>query len=233
MKNLTKETPYDKPFGNKFERFRLVIDDSVKDKTILDVGCGFGGHSVNFLQRGAAKVVGLDVTDDAAKAFEQINDDRASFVKGSVLELPFDDNTFDTVVSFEVIEHVPRNTEVQMVKEIKRVLKPGGKYYLSTPYNSFICKTLDPAWWLIGHRHYSKQRIQKIFDKAEMKIEKIYTKGGKFTIIYGLNNYISKWIFRRRPFFEDKIKELCTLEYEQDTGYTNIFLSSVKTKNEF
>jgi ubiquinone/menaquinone biosynthesis C-methylase UbiE len=57
-------------------------------------------------------------------------------VVGSILEMPFPDAHFDIVVSSEVIEHTP-NPE-QAIKEIYRVLKPGGVMVLSTPNRFWI-----------------------------------------------------------------------------------------------
>jgi len=162
MRNTQNESPFDKPFGTRVERLRLVSDRNIKNKVILDVGCGFGWCEYNFLQKGVKKIVGLDLTNDAKEALKQLDSDRFSFVQGSALKLPFKDNYFDTVVTWEVIEHVPKGKELKMLREIRRVLKPGGTFYLSTPHKSFISTVLDPAWWLIGHRHYTKDKIKNI-----------------------------------------------------------------------
>ena len=163
MRNLIKEGASDELFGNRVERIRFVLDDDIKNKIVLDIGCGFGWCEKNFLERGVRKIIAFDLSDDAKEAIEGLGSDRLTFVQGSTLRLPFEDNSFDTVVTWEVIEHVPKHHEVVMLKEIKRVLKPGGNLYLSTQHNNLFSTLLDPAWWLIGHRHYSiKQLITEI-----------------------------------------------------------------------
>lgn len=72
------------------------------------------------------------------------------------MELPFENESFDTVVCWEVIEHLPENSEHALFVEVNRVLKVGGAFSLSTPHDSLVSKLLDPAWWLMSHRHYSK-----------------------------------------------------------------------------
>ena len=54
-----------------------------------------------------------------------------SYLKGSILNLPFEDNTFNVVTSFETIEHI--KDDKGQVKEVLRVLKDGGLYIVSTP----------------------------------------------------------------------------------------------------
>ncbi len=228
MKNILKEKHTDNIFGSRVERMRLVEDKDVIGKKVLDVGCGFGWCAWNLLQRGVGEFVGIDITEDAKKAFGEIKDKRIKYVQAGALDLPFKSKFFDTVVSWETIEHVPVNTERQMLLEIYRVLKPGGTFYLSTQHRSFVSTVLDPAWWLVGHRHYTLTQIEKMITEAGFKIEKLYTKGGLFTVSYMLNLYITKWALRRNPFFEKTHKEKCTKEFNKKDGFTNIFLKCKK-----
>jgi len=208
---------------------RLVSDSDIANKTVLDIGCGFGWCAWNFIQRGVALVTGVDVSNDAADVFRSIDNQKIKFFRASALELPFGNETFDTAVSWETIEHVPKNTEKQMLLEIFRVLKPGGILYLSTQHRSFISIICDPAWWLIGHRHYTIKELTSLALSAGFTVNKIYTKGGINTVLFMLNLYIAKWIFQRPPFFEQYFKNKCTKEFEKQTGYTNIFMKCTKS----
>lgn len=228
MKNLLQESAYDTLFGSRVERMRLVDDADITHKSVLDIGCGFGWCAWNFIQREVALITGIDISDDAADAFRALDSTRVKFYQASALDLPFDGAVFDTVVSWETIEHVPAGTESQMLAEIYRVLKPGGVFYLSTQHRNPISTLLDPAWWLIGHRHYTVETIAKLAKTAGFTIDKIYTKGGLNTVIFMLNLYIAKWLFRRRPFFEQSFKNRCTQEFSKPKGFTNIFLKCTK-----
>lgn len=88
--------------------------------TTLDVGCGRKPYEKTFFA-GAEKYVGLDYLTDRS----------TPDVVGSATDIPLGDAGFDTVVSTEVLEHVP--DPLKALREMHRVLKPGGYLILSTP----------------------------------------------------------------------------------------------------
>lgn len=114
-------------------RLEELIDVCLKDvplagRLTLDAGCGTGRGTQRLSEKGA-KVVALDLgtrlTRYTANRYPCVP------VVGSILELPFDDRTFDIVFSSEVIEHTP--DPLQAAQELYRVLRPGGHLVLSTP----------------------------------------------------------------------------------------------------
>jgi ubiquinone/menaquinone biosynthesis C-methylase UbiE len=101
---------------------------------LLDVGCGSKPYQALFRSR-VDEYLGLDVPYEYRPAgrhsMEDGQDGRDIDVYGSALALPVADAAFDTVVSFQVLEHVP---EPQMMfAEMSRVLKPGGYLILMAP----------------------------------------------------------------------------------------------------
>ncbi|HDS29578.1 MAG TPA: class I SAM-dependent methyltransferase, partial [Firmicutes bacterium] len=103
----------------------------IKGKKALDLGCG-EGYGSKMLAGRAESAVGVDIDDKAiAHAVENYQADNLKFVASDVCDLPFDDNEFDAVVSFEVIEHIVNPK--RMLEEIARILKPDGILLLSTP----------------------------------------------------------------------------------------------------
>jgi SAM-dependent methyltransferase len=88
--------------------------------TLLDVGCGQRPYEKTFFAA-ATKYIGADYLSDRSRPD----------VICSALKLPFPENSFDTVVSTEVLEHVP--DPQRALCETHRVLKPGGYLILSTP----------------------------------------------------------------------------------------------------
>lgn len=116
------------------------------DYVVLDIGCG-SGHGSNTLATKFKTVHGVDIAEEAiAYAKEHWQKTNINFSIGDSLNIPFSDNTFDVVVAFEVFEHL--TDWRKFLSEIKRVLKPNGKVYLSTPnktlYSPGTKKPINP-----------------------------------------------------------------------------------------
>lgn len=228
MKNILDEKPDAKIEGRLRESLLFVNDADVKNKTVLDIGCGYGWCELNFLRKGVKKIVGIEITEaDLATVKKSIHDKRAAFKVSGAIDLPFADNSFDTVVCWEVIEHIPKNTEQVMFQEIRRVLKKNGVLYLSTPYNNFFCKVLDPAWWLIGHRHYSKGSLESYGRENGFQVNKTVVKGGWWAILGLLYFYFAKWLFRQSTE-SGLIARKSDEEYKKNDGIFDIFVKYTK-----
>ncbi len=229
MKNLLDEKPDAKLEGRLRESLLFVNNKDVKDKIILDIGCGYGWCELNFLKKGAKKIIGIEITEeDLSTVKKNIKDKRASFEVAGATKLPFNDSSFDTVVCWEVIEHIPKNTEPVMFKEINRVLKKTGVLYLSTPYNNFFCKVLDPAWWLIGHRHYSSKALNDYGKRNGFKVNKLVVKGGWWSILNLLLFYVFKWLFRVSLSDDSALAKKSNSEYKRNDGIFDIFVKYTK-----
>lgn len=225
MKNILNETPEGKLSGRFLASVNFVEKGDVEGKEILDIGCGYGWCELNFLQRGAKRMVGVEISeDDLSTIRKNITDERLSVYVASAIDIPFPDESFDTVVSWEVIEHIPKGTEEKMFSEVCRVLKKGGVFYLSTPHASFWAMILDPAWWFIGHRHYSRFQFARYARNAGFELENVMIRGGWWNIFSILNMYISKWVLHKWMLMSDTFVRHENKEYESaEKGFTNIF----------
>ncbi len=104
----------------------------VRGLKVLDVACG-EGYGSSLLARSAASVSGVDISVEAvahAQA-EYGGVQNLSFIRASAADLPFEDASFDAVISFETLEHLFEQD--QMLAQIRRVLKPGGFLIISSP----------------------------------------------------------------------------------------------------
>jgi len=101
----------------------------------LDIACG-EGYGTNLLASHAASVVGVDVSADAiAHASRKYKRSALRFLLGSATAIPLTDASVDLVVSFETLEHLREQDE--MLREIRRVLRPGGQLIMSSPDKRF------------------------------------------------------------------------------------------------
>jgi ubiquinone/menaquinone biosynthesis C-methylase UbiE len=122
--------------------------------TMLDLGCGEGRHIFGLMEKFPdLKCIGLDPhIESLDKAFEglkfleSISNSKTNFLSGSAYSLPFSDDSFDLVVCSEVLEHLHDYKDA--IKEINRVLKPGGQFLASVPaeFPEKICWLLSEAY---------------------------------------------------------------------------------------
>jgi SAM-dependent methyltransferase len=103
----------------------------VRDKDVLDCACG-EGYGSHLLADAARSVVGVDVDPRAVEhARRRYSADHLSFEQADALKLPFEDDRFDVVVSFETLEHLAEHDE--LLAGFRRVLRPDGVLLLSSP----------------------------------------------------------------------------------------------------
>lgn len=149
---------YDKVYHRRSRRFqsnkerlkeRLDIIKKYKPKKVLDVGCGLG-FLVDCLRANGLDAVGVDGSE-ALKEFWKGD----YYQVADANSLPFNDNTFDLVISTDFFEHIPEDEIKQVYSEMKRVVKPGGKILASIAmdrplvnYQYIYHVTNKPkSWW--------------------------------------------------------------------------------------
>jgi len=119
--------------GNTATRELIELARFTPDMHILDVGCGAGGSTRRLSHETGCCVTGIDLSDeyiDAAVRLTQLLDmeERVKFHAASALALPFTDDTFDGAWSIQMNMNV--EDKLAWLKEIYRVLKPGGRAVL-------------------------------------------------------------------------------------------------------
>jgi len=121
--------------GEGIERQLKSFAQKYKRKKVLDVGCGMGNYTSIFTQHNNNNVTGLDLQNVVVDKYNNF-----TFVQGDATKMPFADNTFDLAVSFDVIEHVPK--DIRMIEESFRVLKKSGHLYFGTPNKTRLTNTI-------------------------------------------------------------------------------------------
>jgi SAM-dependent methyltransferase len=109
----------------------LMATEVATGKIVLDIASGEGYGSA-ILAKVAEKVFGVDVSvDSVSHAREHYQEQNIEFIVGSCDRIPLPNSSVDLVVSYETIEHHEKHEE--MIREIKRVLRPGGALIISSP----------------------------------------------------------------------------------------------------
>jgi len=145
---------------------------------VLDVGCGSGIFTA-FLQDMGFDVVGVDISETAVRYARQCYPGIRLKVASVECGLPFKNDEFDVVWCGEVLEHL---FDVgAALTEINRVLRPGGKFVLTTPYhglvkNLIVCvlafeRHYDPCGSHI--RFFTRRSLKLCLEKAGFTVERL------------------------------------------------------------
>lgn len=139
----------------------------VRDAEVLDFGCGTG-YGAKILSAHADSIVGVDISGEAiAEARTPPVPDNVTFEVMAPIEqepLPHDDDTFDVVLSFQVIEHVP-DVDVYL-REIRRVLRPGGRFVCATPDRTVRLHPRQRPWNVFHLDEFSPQQMDAMMRSA-------------------------------------------------------------------
>lgn len=102
-------------------------------QAVLDIACG-EGYGAFLLAQVAESVVGVDISPRAIRhAAEKYPRENLTFRQGGATAIPLEDDSVDAVVSFETIEHLDAEQQEPFLREIRRVLRPGGIAIISSP----------------------------------------------------------------------------------------------------
>lgn len=132
------------------------LDDIPENSLCADIGCGNGK---NMLYRKDLRFKGIDISDNLIKV---CNDKKLDVIKGSVLDIPFNDNTFDSVICIAVIHHLETiEKRKEAIEELLRITKKGGNILIYV--------------WALEQPEHSKRK----FDRQEVMVPFITKKDGK------------------------------------------------------
>lgn len=163
------------------------IDECIRpsgEEDILDIGCGGGQNIANFLTRTKGKVCGADysaqsVAKSVARNRKAVRDGRAEIMEASVSSLPYESATFDLATAFETIYFWP--DIVEDFKEVRRVLKPGGRFAVC---NEMASEAGNERWIsLLDMKIYTPDEIVENMTKAGFTQTFVFTQSNHICVI--------------------------------------------------
>ncbi len=147
-----------------------------KEDALLEIGCG-EGYGLNYLSSSLRRCVGLDVDEQAVNhAKDKYHSSRATFRLYDGKQLPFQKESFNVVVSFQVIEHV--FDDRLYLAEAFRVLKKGGVFILTTPNKTYRLNANEKPWNEFHVKEYYPSELIKLLREefSEVSLEGIFGK---------------------------------------------------------
>jgi SAM-dependent methyltransferase len=150
---------------------RILLDQldkyGIKSRhlNILDAGCGTG--KILELAGNYGNLYGIDISMEAIK-FAGSRDKGFILSQGDVSQLPFKNNSFDALVSLDVLYTV--NDDIKALKEFHRTLKTSGLLILNLPSYNFLSSRHDIA--IFTKRRYCKKKVIKLLSDNGFKIER-------------------------------------------------------------
>lgn len=152
----------------KNDFFNKLSFNFEKGKKILDVGCGEGTDAKIFINDYRLDYYGIDVYED-----ENVKKQKINFKIGSILEIPFGDNSFDYVFTHDVFHHIDeegqsRNKHIKGLNELRRVCKNKGQIIIveGNRYNPLFYPHMVK---MKKHNHFVQSYFIKIVREAFKK----------------------------------------------------------------
>lgn len=180
----------------------------VRGRRILDIGCG-RGDTLAWLQRWGADVHGTQVSTTAAQVARDLVGDTHIFV-GELADAAYPDASFDCVTLWHVLEHVPE--PLALMKEIRRVLRPGGLLYVEVPNAGGWAARRFRHHWLAydvpKHLfHFSPETLQALAGKAGLEWEHEIHSSVEYSPVTLLQTLLNVWLGGSNVLFRSLTNE--------------------------
>lgn len=127
MKNMNQKEIWNKLYSNgkEWKKETMNLPDFFRNKRVLEVGVGNGKTLISILKQKPKEVIAIDISEKAIEICK--NNFEIKFICESIEQTSFKDKSFDIVVLYYVLNNVDRKTRMNILKEISRILREGGK----------------------------------------------------------------------------------------------------------
>ncbi len=182
---------------------RFLKKEKLLKGKILDYGCG-SGHLLELL--GKEKMIecyGLDFSADSIAETQRRTKNSPNIkqlILADRLPAPFEGNMFDAITFIETIEHLPDEILYRTLDELYRILKPGGKIFITTPFNEDLDKHMNFCPFCKTEFHH----MQHMQSFTVERLNQVMQQHG-FTVEFCRNIDIEKFKLGEIKFFIKKI----------------------------
>jgi ubiquinone/menaquinone biosynthesis C-methylase UbiE len=165
----------------------------------LDFGCGDGNSAIYFTKHFPdGNYIGVDISKDSIDVAQSKNCKNCNFTTFDGETLPFEDNSFDIVFTACVFHHIEFKLHENLMKEIQRVLKKGGRFYIfeHNPWNPITQRMVNTCPFdkdaILLKPTYLQKLILKIFNNQETNFILFFPRHKLFQIFIKFEKYLKK-----------------------------------------
>ncbi|CAM3313264.1 class I SAM-dependent methyltransferase [Paenibacillus lupini] len=149
----------------------------LKDKNVLDLGCGYGWHCRYAREQGARSVLGIDISEKMIERAREFNEDSTiTYRQAAIEDIDFEAGQFDVVISSLALHYI--EDFVSACRKIYDSLAPGGSFILSMEHPIFTAVAAqdwhygpggERLHWPVDHYQSEGQRIARFLDSDVVK----------------------------------------------------------------
>lgn len=203
------------------EYLKRVMPDFPKGK-ILDIGTGDGSFLVKLKKAGVKELVGIEPSKEPIKCAK-------ISIKDCIINEPYkvkkyEDDDYDLISLFQTVEHIPEPFEI--VRDIRRILKPGGVFYLVChDYMSLVNKLLgykSPIYDIEHLQIFSKRGIVKLLNKVGFKDVRVFTLKNRYPLSYWVRLFPMNDAMKKRLSNRIRDSRIGDMMIEIDVGNVGV-----------
>jgi len=167
-------------FDLSYPRLRFLAERCQPGARVLTIGVG-NGHLERLLVARNLELYSLDPSPDS---IARLRDELAMGTRaqqGYGQNIPFESGLFDKVIMTEVLEHLPSDVLHSTLDEVRRVLKPGGRFIGTVPYredleaNEVVCPHCSNTFRRWGHEQtFDRAALMSLLAQHRFEIERVY-----------------------------------------------------------